>query len=168
MPLNTKQTNQQIDDIKKRLSDLSVFKSYGPDMLHPRVLKEIRNEIALHLKIIFNCSLATNSLATNKLPNDWRTGNITPIFKKGKRCFVNNYRPISLTCVICKLLESILRDNIIKHFVKNNLFSTKQFGFIKGRSTVTQLLKILDKWTDWLESGGQIDVIYIYGFRKSF
>jgi hypothetical protein len=87
-------------------------------------------------------------------------GNVTPIFKKGKRCNVTNYRPVSLTCVLCKVLESIIRDNIISHFVSNNLFSNKQFGFIKGRSTVTQLLEILDTWTEWLEDGGQIDVIY--------
>ena len=124
-------------------------------MLHPRILKELKNEIALSLKLIFECSLATKLL-----PEDWKLGNITPIFKKGKKSCVNNYRPVSLTCVLCKLLESIIRDHIIEHLTSNKLFSEKQFGFIKGRSTVTQLLEILDKWTDWLESGGQIDVIY--------
>ena len=64
-------------------------------------------------------------------------------------------------------MEFIVWVNIIKHFVNNNLFSTKQFGFIKGRCTVTQLLEILDKWTDWLESGGQIDVIYM-DLEKAF
>lgn len=144
-----------VEDIKKRLNNLNVYKSYGPDMLHPRILKELKNEIALPLKLIFECSLATKLL-----PEDWKLGNITPIFKKGKKSCVNNYRPVSLTCVLCKLLESIIRDHIIEHLTSNKLFSEKQFGFIKGRSTVTQLLEILDKWTDWLESGGQIDVIY--------
>ena len=86
--------------------------------------------------------------------------NITPIYTKGKKGCIQNYRPVSPTCILCKVLESIIRNNIIRHFMQNNLFSSKQFGFIKGRSTVTQLLQILDKWTDWLESGGQIDVIY--------
>lgn len=144
-----------IEDVKKRLNNLNVYKSYGPDMLHPKILKELQNEIALPLKLIFECSLSTNTL-----PEDWKLGNITPIYKKGKKSCIQNYRPVSLTCVLCKVLESIIRDNIIRHFIKNNLFSSKQFGFIKGRSTVTQLLEILDKWTDWLESGGQIDVIY--------
>jgi len=72
----------------------------------------------------------------------------------------NNYRQVSLTCIACKVLESIIRDKIIEHVLHNNLLSTKHYGFIKGRSTVTQLIYILDKWTDYLESGGQIDVIY--------
>lgn len=69
-----------VEDIKKRLNNLNVYKSYGPDMLHPRILKELKNEIALPLKLIFECSLATKML-----PEDWKLGNITPIFKKGKK-----------------------------------------------------------------------------------
>ena len=57
-------------------------------------------------------------------------------------------------------MESIISDNIKDHFIVNGLFSNKQYGFIKGRSTVLQLLKVLDKWTECLETGGQIDVIY--------
>jgi hypothetical protein len=143
------------EDIMKRLGDLNIFKSPGPDMLHPRVLKEVREVIAIPLKLIFE-----ESLKSGALPLDWRTGNITPIFKKGLKTKVENYRPISLTCVICKILESIIRDKLVKHMKDNNLFSDRQYGFIKGRSTVSQLLKIMDKWTDYLENGGQIDAIY--------
>jgi hypothetical protein len=57
-------------------------------------------------------------------------------------------------------MEAIIRDNLMKYFETNKLFSKNQFGFPKGRSTVTQLLEILDKWTECLEVGGQIDVIY--------
>ena len=57
-------------------------------------------------------------------------------------------------------MESIIRDSIMVHFKINNLFSNKQFGFIKGRSTTLQLLQILDRWTELLENGGQIDVVY--------
>jgi hypothetical protein len=53
-----------------------------------------------------------------------------------------------------------LRQSITDHFLDNNAFSNKQFGFIKGRSTVMQLLKVMDMWTESLESGGQIDVVY--------
>ena len=55
------------------------------------------------------------------------------IHKKGSKADVSNYRPISLTCIICKILESLIRDHIMDYFNKNNLFSNKQFGFIKGR-----------------------------------
>ena len=61
---------------------------------------------------------------------------------------------------MCKLLESTVRDHIMLHFLDNHLFSTQQYDFLKGRNTVIQLIKMLDIWTEALEEGGQIDVIY--------
>ena len=142
-------------DICKRLSNLNVYKSPGPDGQHPRFLYETRNEIAYPLKLIFDCSFKTKML-----PLEWRSANISSIFKKGKKSEVGNYRPVSLTRIVSKLMESIVRDNVMEHFVRNKLFTCKQFGFIKGRSTVLQLLKVLDIWTHNLEVGGNIDVIY--------
>jgi len=66
-----------------------------------------------------------------------------------------------------QLVESIIRDNIMQHFLGNGFFSNKQYGFISGRSTVLQLLKILDEWTLQLDSGIQVDVIYT-DFEKAF
>ena len=151
-----------IEDIKQKLKNLNVNKSAGPDNIHPRILKEACDVLALPLKIIFE-----NSFKQNKLPSDWITANISAIFKKGSKLEVNNYRPISLTCICCKIMESMIRDEIFKFFINNKFFSKAQFGFIKGRSTVLQLLKILDEWTKLLESGGQIDVIYT-DFEKAF
>jgi len=125
-------------------------------------LFELRHEIVYPLTIIFN-----KSYESRWLPLDWRSANISAIYKKGSKNDVSNYRPISLTSVICKIFESILRDNIIKHFQVNKLFTSKQFGFIKGKSTVLQLLQILDDCTLQLENGGQIDVIYT-DFEKAF
>jgi hypothetical protein len=104
---------------------------------------------------------------SKQLPDDWKIANISAIYKKGRKCDVANYRPISLTSVICKIFGSIIRDHIMDHFVRNKLYSDRQFGFIKGRSTVLQLLKALDNWTEQLENGGQIDVIYT-DFEKAF
>ena len=106
-------------------------------------------------RLIFECSFRNK-----QLPENWKSANISAIFKKGKRSEVGNYRPISLTSIVCKIMESIIRDKIMDYFMTNELFSNKQFGFIKGRSTTLQLLKVLDSWTEYLESGGQIDVIY--------
>jgi len=64
-------------------------------------------------------------------------------------------------------MESIIRDHILDHFFSNNLFSYKQYGFLPSRSTVIQLLKILDEWTNDLDFGKQIDVIYM-DFEKAF
>ena len=150
------------DDILERLETLKLTKSPGPDMLHPRVLYEARQEIAYPLALIFN-----RSFDSKQLPLDWRSANISAIYKKGSKKDASNYRPISLTSVVCKIFESILRDSITAHFQVNKLFTNRQFGFIKGRSTVLQLLQILDDWTLHLEEGGQFDVIYT-DFEKAF
>ena len=87
--------------------------------------------------------------------------------KKGVRTHPLNYRPVSLTCIICKIFENIIRDHIIKHMKENNLFSPKQFGFIEGRSPTLQLLHVLDIWTKILNQGGTLDVVYC-DFMKAF
>jgi len=74
-------------------------KSPGPDLIHPRILYELRNEIGYPLMRIFNCSLDTKVL-----PTEWKTANVSAIFKKGKKCEVNDYSPVSLTCIVCKVL----------------------------------------------------------------
>ena len=78
-----------------------------------------------------------------------------------------NYRPVSLTSVICKVLESIIRGCIVEHMKSNKLFSDKQFGFISGRSTVLQLIQVLDQWIEILDEGGCVDVAYC-DFMKAF
>ena len=99
------------------------------------------------------------------------TGNLQILYqfiKKGSKNEVNNYRPVSLTSVVCNL-ESVIRDHIMKYFLDNEFFSKMQYGFLKGRSTVLQLLSIIDDRTMKLESGGQIDCIYRYiDFEKAF
>ena len=83
--------------MKKRLESLNEHKSPGPDGLHPRVLKELSNEISKPLAIIMQ-----KSLDEHTLPQNWRDAHVSPIFKKGSKSNMTNYRPISLTSVICK------------------------------------------------------------------
>ena len=154
------EVNEQI--ILKKLKKLKINKSPGPDQIHPRVLHEVAEGITLPLSIIFR-----TSLDTKELPSEWKHANVSAIFKKGAKTSPQNYRPVSLTCIVCKILESIIRDEIIKHMKKNNLFSPKQFGFLEGRSTVLQLLHVLDIWTEILDQGGTLDVIYC-DFMKAF
>ena len=149
-PLEIKQ-----DDILKRLSNLNINKSAGYDGIHPRILKETAPYIAYPLFILF-----TQSLKCGQLPSDWKKANISALHKKGRKNDVSNYRPISITCILSKLFESIIRDSLMKYFMNNKLFSEKQFGFLPGRSTSLQLLNILDDWTQRLEAGGQVDVVY--------
>ena len=145
-----------------KLSNLNISKSSGPDDLHPRVLKELASSIASPISIIFNTSVRSRTL-----PEDWKIGHITAIYKKGKRKLASNYRPVSLTSILCKVLESLIPESIIEHFKWNKLFSTKQFGFISGRSTTLQLLTVLESWTKTLDEGGTVDCIYM-DFMKAF
>ena len=95
------------DDIVTRLKKLNVNKSEGPDGIHPRVLLENAELLAYPLRIIFE-----RSFKLSTLPLDWRSANITTIFKKGSKLDTGNYRPVSLTCISCKIMESIIRDHI--------------------------------------------------------
>ena len=150
------------DMVLKKLQGLQTHKSQGPDEMHPRILKTLAITIALPLSIIYNSTLAQGSI-----PEVWRQGNITPVFKKGNKQSATNYRPISLTCITCKILESLIRDNIMRHMKRENLLSKHQFGFVSGRSTILQLLHVMDRWTEILDGGGLIEACY-FDFMKAF
>ena len=83
--------------------------------MSPRLLKYISNEIAQPLTVIFNLSLQEGIV-----PLDWRTANITPIYKKGTKSLAENYRPVSLTSHLSKVLEALLRDEMVKHLDKHD------------------------------------------------
>ena len=89
------------------------------------------------------------------------------MYKKGNETHPLNYRPVSLTSIGCKILESIIRDHIIYHIKENKLLSNKQFGYIGGRSTTFQLIHVLDMGTKILDEGGTLDAIYC-DFMKAF
>ena len=125
--------------IAQVLHKIKVSKSPGPDLLHPRVIHELREVLTSPLTHLFN-----RSLFSGVLPDEWKTSLVSVLHKKGKKDLIENYRPISLTCICCKLMESLVRDLVMDHFVSNNLLSDKQYGFVKGRSTVLQLLKLTD------------------------
>ena len=148
--------------IKNKLLKLNPNKSPGPDGWHPRVFKETAEALTPPLLILLRKSLDEGSL-----PDDWKKGNITAIYKKGSKANPGNYRPISLTSIICKLLEAIIRDAIVTHMSVNNLFCDQQHGFVPGRSCITQLLTTFEIWTQAVENGNQVDAIYL-DFQKAF
>jgi hypothetical protein len=118
------------DQVLKKLKCLKTDKSPGSDGIHPVILQKIAPVLAKPLYIIFSTSLRTATL-----PQEWKTAQVSAIYKKGPKKLAQNYRPISLTCIACKIIESIIRDTLMDHFYKNNLLSTRQYGFISGRST---------------------------------
>jgi hypothetical protein len=150
------------DIVKKQLKKLKIGKAPGPDGICPRLLVELADVLAQPITIIFQ-----KSLDSGCIPDEWRTATVTPIYKKGSRLLANNYRPVSLTCILCKTMETIVRQHIVDHLHRNNLISRRQHSFIKGRSCATQLLETLDIWTDIIDKGGGIDAIYM-DFMKAF
>ena len=151
-----------VQDVIDILKNLNIQKSPGPDAIHPAVLKECRDELANPLYNLFQASLVTG-----KIPFDWKTGHISPIFKKGDQTLAENYRPISLTSVVCKCMEKIVRSALLKHIIGKNILTDKQHGFVPGRSCSTQLLEVMDQWTEIMDNGGTVDIIYL-DFAKAF
>ena len=96
---------------------------------------------------------------------DWKQANVTPIFKKGSRYDPNNYRPVSLTSQVCKILESFVSVSITNFLMQNKLITPYQHGFTKGKSCLTNLLTALNDWTSSLDNGFGTDVIYL-DFRR--
>ena len=148
--------------VQNLLQNLKSNKAPGPDTIRPFILKTLALDISPILTTIFQASLDTGVV-----PSDWKTANVTPVFKKGDRSKAENYRPISLTCICCKLLEHIITSHIMKHAENNNILYPLQHGFRKGRSCETQLVDFVDDLTINMSSGLQTDVI-IMDFSKAF
>ena len=148
--------------VKRKLKKLRPYSSPGPDQIHPRVLFETAESITLPLTQLFQ-----ESLQSSVLPSDWKLGDIVPIFKKGCKQTPANYRPVSLTAVPCKVLESIIRDEILCHMTATNQLHNAQHGFRPKRSCATQLLEVLDDWSKATERGEPVDAIYL-DFSKAY
>ena len=136
------------------LKALEVGKATGPDEIPAKLLKETASVIAPSLCKIFNKSLQLGSL-----PSDWKLANVVPVRKKGAEDHVENYRPISLLPIVSKVFEHCVLNSIRFHLYQ--VISPKQHGFCTGRSCVTNLLEALDHIGSLLDSGSQVDTIYL-------
>ena len=148
--------------IAKKIKKMKDNKSPGVDGIPPKLLKEIVEQISTPLAKLFNLSLEEGIV-----PSEWKEANITPLFKKGSRKKPENYRPVSLTSVVCKLLETLIRDHMVEFLVKHKLINTSQHGFLKARSCLTNLLCFLEEITKWVDDGSPADVVYL-DFQKAF
>ena len=101
------------------------------------------------------------------LPSDWLKANVSPIFKKGDKTCPANYRPISLTCILCKLLEHIVTSNVVKHLDQHKILYDLQHGFRARRACETQLTMLIEELHQNLSDGKQPDVILL-DFSKAF
>ena len=101
--------------VKKKLENLHVNKPCGPDGIHPRMLKELSDIVVAPLTKILQ-----KSLSEGYIPVDWRVSEVSPIFKRGNRNIAANYRPISLTSIVSKIMESIIKDELLKNLKNEN------------------------------------------------
>ncbi len=149
--------------VAKMLNNLNVKKACGPDYLACRLLKELAEELAPIYADIFQCSLDTG-----ELPSVWKTANVVPIYKKGPVSEAANYRPVSLTCIPCKMLEHILCTHIRSHLQRFGALTPLNHGFRAKHSCDTQLVLTIQ---DLLEKADQahsrIDVA-VLDFSKAF
>ena len=150
------------EGVLKLLLKLNPAKACGPDSIPARILKELAHEIAPYLVSIFQ-----RSLDTGKVPKDWRMANVTAIFKKGEKYKPSNYRPVSLTCICCKIQEHIITSNVLKHLDEHNILTDCQHGFRARRSCETQLLTLADELVSGLDKKHQHDLI-VLDFSKAF
>ena len=156
------ETEITFDRVRKVLRRLRADKAQGMDELSPRLLLHVQDEICEPL-----CLLFEESMSEGKVPDDWRRANVAPIFKSGARNRAENYRPVSLTSQVCKILETLIRDTIVNHLETHKLLKSSQHGFRKGRSCMTNLITFMDKVTECLDGGDSVDVVFL-DFAKAF
>lgn len=145
-----------------KLKQLNVNKSLGPDEISGKLLFEIRYELVKPLTKLFNLSIETGLV-----PQDWRDASVIPLFKSGNKEQCKNYRPISLTSIVGKILEGIIKDLVVSHLEHYKLLRDSQHGFINGRSCLTNLLDFFDTVTSEIDEGKNLDIIYL-DFAKAF
>ena len=148
--------------VLKLIRSLNPSKAAGPDGIPCRLLVMVAEQIAHPLTCLFQSSLNTGTV-----PQIWKHAHVAPIYKKGDRSAPGNYRPISLTCVCCKLLEHIVRAEVTKHLEAHMVFTNAQHGFRKGRSCESQLVLTIHDLVEGLDAGEQTDAILL-DFSKAF
>ena len=148
--------------VEKQLRELNPSKASGPDEIPPRLLKLVAHEIAPSLAFLFQ-----QSFNTGTVPTQWKHALVTPIHKSGDKCNPSNYRPISLTCICCKIMEHVVLSHISKHLALHNILTDVQHGFRQRLSTTTQLISAIQDWANTLQTRGQTDVVFL-DFRKAF
>ena len=142
--------------LEKQLQKLKPNKSAGPDQISPWLLMTFAPQCAQILPVIF-----TQSYESGILAEEWKKALVSPVYKKDDKSLPNNYRPISLTCMSCKIMEHVLCSHLSNHLEINNILTPHQHGFWKGFSTETQLISVLDDWLLSLDKRIRTDVLLI-------
>ncbi|GAB0205040.1 mitochondrial enolase superfamily member 1 [Grus japonensis] len=134
----------------------------GLDGIHPRVLRQVVEVLTKPLSIIYQ-----QSWLSGEIPVDWRVADVMPIYKKGQKENLGNYRPVSLTLVPGKIMEWFILSAIMWRVQDNRVIRPSQHGFMKGRSCLTNLISFYDMVTRLVDEGQAVDVVYL-DFSKVF
>ena len=155
--------SMSINSIFSQLRKQKNVYSAGPDGIPPVFFKQLAVDLAFPIYFLFN-----SILTTGVLPAVWKSANVVPIYKKkGSISEPENYRPISLTCVACKLFESLVKSHLLHYLTVNDLISKEQHGFLNKKSTCTNLLEALNDWTSNIENNLFTFVLSL-DFAKAF
>ncbi len=146
--------------IRKILLKINSNKARGPDNIHGKILKHCAVSIAFPLSCIFKLSYNCGYI-----PKEWKLANVVPVYKKGSKSSVENYRPISLTCLVMKVFERIIKDELLFH--TESLLNPKQHGFLSNRSCTTNMVDFTNSLALSLNEQLRTDVIY-FDFAKAF
>lgn len=169
LPTLTPKTTQRcdsfiisIDAVKKILRDLPRSSSPGPDGIPNILLIEGRHMLAEVLVAFFNFILING-----QLPSEWKTAHVTPIHKGGSRTQCSNYRPVSLTCTLCKVFERLMKNYMLNYLLHNRLLHGTQHGFLPNRSCATAILSFLNEVTSAVDDHLLVDAVFL-DFSKAF
>jgi len=131
-------------------------------LIPPLLFKKLKYSLYKPLAMLYN-----QFTSVAYVPCEWKSAVVVSVFKKAVSGLVQNYRPISLTCVASKIMERIVSDKITSHLLANNILHSAQHGFLKHRSTTTNLIECYNDWTVCVQDRCQMTVVYI-DFRKAF
>jgi hypothetical protein len=149
-----------VDRVRMLLSRINSNKAQGPDGIHGMILKKCAVGLAYPLSMLYKLSYNTGHL-----PAEWKVANVVPIHKKGSKSSVENYRPISLTCLVMKVFERIIKEELLKH--TSHLINSYQHGFLASRSCSTNMVGFCDNLALSLNDNERTDVVY-FDFAKAF
>jgi hypothetical protein len=161
----TEQFQPQLEalDVEKQLGKLKRSRASGPDGISPLLLKLAAKSLAKPLSFIFR-----QSIEHGVLPQDWKDANVLPILKAQKLAAkLDGYRPISLTCMVCRVFEKLLKRSLLHFFLLSDHIDKEQYGFLARRSTTLQMLVCNEEWTKLMDDNERVDIIYL-DFKKAF
>ena len=138
------------------LRDLKIHKATGPDEVPAFILKSAASQLSPILTRLYQ-----HSLHNGEVPTDWKNAHIVPVFKKREKHLPSNYRPVSLTSIVCKVLEHIVHSSVMNHFDRHKILTDNQHGFRAKRSCESQLITTIQKIASTMSSRGQVDVILL-------